>query len=65
MAGELPYFAVEVPNPGAAKAVLERFCKIAGTELDFDPLDCQARALNPQTERFSAVSAFAHEKRPS
>jgi uncharacterized protein len=43
--GELPYFGVEVPNPGAAKAVLERFCALAGIELDFGPLEHQARAL--------------------
>ena len=43
--GELPYFAVEVPNPGAAKAVLERFCQIAAIDLDLGPLDRQARAL--------------------
>ena len=43
--GELPYFAVEVPNPGAAKAVLERFTEIAGIDIDLAPLGRQAHAL--------------------
>jgi hypothetical protein len=49
--GELPYFAVGVPNPRAAKAVLERFTELAGIELDFTDLEQQAQAMDENLEQ--------------
>jgi proteasome assembly chaperone (PAC2) family protein len=43
--GELPYFAVSVPNPRAAKAVLERFAALVDLQIDLDELDRQAQAV--------------------
>lgn len=36
--GEMPFFAVNVPNPKASKAVLEIFSKIAGVDIDLTEL---------------------------
>lgn len=49
--GELPYFAVGVPNPRASKAVLERFTELAGIELDFTELEQQAQAMDENLEQ--------------
>ena len=43
--GELPFFAVGVPNPRAAKAVLSVFTEIAGIDIDFTDLDRQAKLV--------------------
>jgi uncharacterized protein len=40
--GELPYFAVAVPNPKASLAVLEAFAPLAGVNVDFTELRTQA-----------------------
>ncbi len=61
--GELPFFAVGVPNPRAARAVLEVFTQIAGIDLDFAELDRQARAveqnLKQLLERMSQAAGEA------
>lgn len=36
--GEIPFFAAGVPNPKAARAVLEILCSLAGIKLDFSEL---------------------------
>jgi predicted ATP-grasp superfamily ATP-dependent carboligase len=46
--GELPFFAVGVPNPRASQAVLEVFTKVTGTDLDFAPLQEQAEQSEQQ-----------------
>jgi hypothetical protein len=46
--GELPYFAVGVPNPRAAQAVLERFTALAGVEIDFSGLEEQAQTVDQE-----------------
>ncbi len=43
--GELPFFAVALPNPKASQAVLEVFCRMAGLHLDLGELAEQARAV--------------------
>lgn len=43
--GELPFFAVTVPNPRAARAVLEVFTEVAGLDIDFTELDRQAKKI--------------------
>ncbi|GMU20477.1 MAG: hypothetical protein AMXMBFR13_05740 [Phycisphaerae bacterium] len=49
--GELPYFAVGVPNPRGAKAVLEAFSQMAGIDIEFDELDRQARSVEKQLKQ--------------
>jgi hypothetical protein len=43
--GELPFFAVALPNPKASHAVLEMFARMVGMGLDLDELAEQARAV--------------------
>lgn len=43
--GELPFFAVGVPNPRASQAVLEAFCTMAGLRIDLADLEAQAGAV--------------------
>ena len=43
--GELPYFAVGVPNPRASEAVLEVFTKLANFDLDMSELHAQAEQM--------------------
>lgn len=43
--GELPYFAVGVPNPRASEAVLEVFAKLAKLDLDMTELHAQAEQM--------------------
>lgn len=43
--GELPFFAVQVPNPKASLAVLRAFMRISGTEIDLSEIEAQARAV--------------------
>ncbi|MFG0331668.1 MAG: PAC2 family protein [Phycisphaerales bacterium] len=43
--GELPFFAVGVPNPKASQAVLEIFTKMAGASIDFAPIAQQSEAM--------------------
>jgi proteasome assembly chaperone (PAC2) family protein len=44
--GELPYFAVGVPNPRASQAVLKVFGEYAGLELDFSRIEEQAEEMD-------------------
>ncbi|MFW6059660.1 MAG: PAC2 family protein [Phycisphaeraceae bacterium] len=46
--GELPYFAVQVANPKASRAVLEVFTQMAGIEMDFTDLDREAAQIDEQ-----------------
>jgi len=63
--GELPFFAVAVPNPAAAKVVLERFSEFAGIELDLIELSEQAKAVESQLtallEQLQAASGESEE----
>ncbi|MFP4144778.1 MAG: PAC2 family protein [Phycisphaeraceae bacterium] len=43
--GELPFFAVGVPNPRASQAVLEVFATMAGIDVDVTELAEQAKAV--------------------
>lgn len=43
--GELPFFAIGVPNPKASLAVLRVFTSLASVELDFDELKSHAGAV--------------------
>ena len=43
--GEVPFFAVGVPNPKASHKVLETFAPMAGIELDLAPLAAQAASM--------------------
>jgi uncharacterized protein len=44
--GEMPFFAANVVNPKAAKAVLEAFSTLAGVSVDLDELATQAHAVD-------------------
>lgn len=44
--GEIPYFAAGVPNPKAAKAVLDAFALMAGLELDLEELNKDAEMID-------------------
>lgn len=44
--GELPYFAVGVPNPKASQAVLKVFTRLSGIALDFAEISAQAAAVD-------------------
>ena len=44
--GELPYFAVGVPNPRASAAVLRVFQSLAEIQLDFSRIDQQAEEMD-------------------
>ena len=43
--GELPFFAVGVPNPRASQAALEVFRDMAGIELDLEEIAAQAKTV--------------------
>ncbi|MEQ8850626.1 MAG: PAC2 family protein [Phycisphaerales bacterium] len=44
--GEIPFFATGVPNPGAAKSVLEAFCVMADVTVSFDQITAHAETMN-------------------
>jgi len=44
--GEIPYFAAGVPNPKAAKAVLESFALMSGIEIDLEELAHDAEMID-------------------
>ena len=44
--GEMPFFAINVPNPKASQAVLEVFARMTGIELDLAPMAEQAEAMD-------------------
>lgn len=46
--GELPYFAAQVPNPKASRAVLGTLAQMIRVELDFENLDQQAERIDRQ-----------------
>lgn len=43
--GELPYFAIGVPNPKASRAVLKVFSKMADLKLDFRAISRQVKTM--------------------
>lgn len=49
--GEFPFFANQVPNPKASRAVLQTFASLAGLTLDFASLDEQVAAVEEQLLR--------------
>lgn len=51
MLGELPFFAVGMPNPRAAQAVLERFADLTGISMDYSELEQQAKVVDQHLER--------------
>lgn len=46
--GEMPYFAVNVPNPPASLAVLQAFAQLAGIEPDLTTLEQQSEEVREQ-----------------
>lgn len=46
--GEMPFFAAEVPNPKASRAILRLFCVVAGIPLDLSALDAHAELVEGQ-----------------
>lgn len=46
--GELPYFAAQVPNPKASRAVLGVLSQMIAVELDFEDIDRQAEQIDRQ-----------------
>ena len=44
--GEIPFFAAAVPNPKAARAVLDAFCLLTGIEVDFEELTEHAKTID-------------------
>ena len=44
--GEMPFFAINVPNPKASQAVLKVFARMAGIDLDLAPMAEQAEAMD-------------------
>ena len=58
--GELPFFAVGIPNPKASLAVLRAFAKIAGVSVDLAEMEEQANMVElHHTLRFSCREAPA------
>jgi predicted ATP-grasp superfamily ATP-dependent carboligase len=61
--GEMPFFATGVPNPKAAKAVLDAFALMTGLEIDLDELSKHAesvdRALVEMLNRMQAQAGGA------
>lgn len=49
--GEFPFFANQVPNPAASRAVVSTFASLAGLKLDFTSLDEQVAAVETQLVR--------------
>jgi predicted ATP-grasp superfamily ATP-dependent carboligase len=43
--GEIPFFAAGVPNPAAARVVLQAFSALTGVDIDVSELDEHARAI--------------------
>lgn len=52
--GEIPYYAVEIRNPGSSLAVLETFCKLEGIQLDLEELERESQMMQDQLERMAA-----------
>jgi proteasome assembly chaperone (PAC2) family protein len=46
--GEMPFFASQLPNPKASRAVLELFARAAGLHLDLGALDTQAAIVEQE-----------------
>jgi len=44
--GEIPFFAAQVPNPKAAKAILDVFTPMAGLEIDLGDLERDAETVD-------------------
>lgn len=67
--GEIPYFAAGVPNPKAAKAVLDAFGLMAGLELDLDELNKDSemidRALLEMLEKMQRQGEASDIEAPS
>lgn len=61
--GEMPYFAVNVPNPPAALAALQAFTALAGLEIDLRRLETQAEQVRAQLERL--IERLSAEQDPS
>jgi len=49
--GEMPYFAVNVPNPQASLAAVEAFSEMANLKVDLDDLQKQAEQVREQLRR--------------
>lgn len=46
--GEVPFFATQVPNPKASRAILRLFCEVAGIPLDLAAMDAHAEIVEVQ-----------------
>lgn len=61
--GELPFFAVGVPNPKASQAVLESFASIADIEIDFADLKPQIESVEQSLlQMLEKMQAAAREQ---
>jgi predicted ATP-grasp superfamily ATP-dependent carboligase len=64
--GELPFFAVGIPNPKASLAVLRAFSKISGVTIDLAELEEQSsmveRGLNELLERATKQAGGSEEE---
>lgn len=61
--GELPFFAVGVPNPKASQAVLEAFASIADIEIDFADLRPQIESVEQSLlQMLEKMQAAAREQ---
>lgn len=64
--GEMPYFAVNVPNPPAALAALRAFSLLAGIDLDLGSLQAQAEHVRDQlkevVDRLAASEGQSREE---
>jgi proteasome assembly chaperone (PAC2) family protein len=63
---EIPYFAIQVPNPKAARAALSVFCVLAGVDVSLEALSRDAekvdRALTEALEKLQAREAAEAEE---
>ncbi len=62
--GELPFFAVGIPNPKASLAVLQAFGKIASVEVDLAEMEGQARAVERGLIELIERASKPHSAKP-
>ncbi len=53
--GEIPFFAIQVPNPQASLAVLRPLAHVLGVDIDFTELEGQARRAVGELRRMIAL----------
>lgn len=63
--GELPFFAVGIPNPKASLAVLRAFGRISGLEVDLAELEAQAQLVERGLVEFLEREARVEGREPA